>query len=390
MTPSALNPFGAPECCEAARRFPTCDLFCRVIDNFGDAGVCWRLARRLLALGVGSVRLVTDHPDVLALIAPEAGSIVRVAEWNAFEREAAAPGFDPAELVIESFGCRLPETYDEALAKKRAAAKAAGRTPPFYLNLDYLSAEDWVEESHDVVGLHPRLDLPKLWFFPGFTARTGGVVIEDGLMEAQARFLSSERDAFLSSLGADPARRTLFVFCYPVNRVETIAEGLRLAPAPWSVLIAPGAAGDRLEGLLSQADRSRILPVRTPFLPQTEFDRLLWASDAAVIRGEDSFVRAQLAATPLLWSTYPTEDGAHRVKLDAWLGRFAPSLPEGLREDYVRASDDWLEGALDAKAFANLLVRAPELARGFRAWREGLLANGDLGANILRRALKGL
>lgn len=390
MTPSALNPFGAPECCEAARRFPTCDLFCRVIDNFGDAGVCWRLARRLLALGVGSVRLVTDHPDVLALIAPEAGSIVRVAEWNAFEREAAAPGFDPAELVIESFGCRLPEAYDEALAKKRAAAKAAGRTPPFYLNLDYLSAEDWVEESHDVVGLHPRLDLPKLWFFPGFTARTGGVVIEDGLMEAQAHFLSSERDAFLSSLGADPARRTLFVFCYPVNRVETIAEGLRLAPAPWSVLIAPGAAGDRLEGLLSQADRSRILPVRTPFLPQTEFDRLLWASEAAVIRGEDSFVRAQLAATPLLWSTYPTEDGAHRVKLDAWLGRFAPSLPEGLREDYVRASDDWLEGALDAKAFANLLVRAPELARGFRAWREGLLANGDLGANILRRALKGL
>ena len=384
MTPSALNPFGAPECCEAARRFPTCDLFCRVIDNFGDAGVCWRLARRLLALGVGSVRLVTDHPDVLALIAPEAGSIVRVAEWNAFEREAAAPGFDPAELVIESFGCRLPEAYDEALAKKRAAAKAAGRTPPFYLNLDYLSAEDWVEESHDVVGLHPRLDLPKLWFFPGFTARTGGVVIEDGLMEAQAHFLSSERDAFLSSLGADPARRTLFVFCYPVNRVETIAEGLRLAPAPWSVLIAPGAAGDRLEGLLSQADRSRILPVRTPFLPQTEFDRLLWASDAAVIRGEDSFVRAQLAATPLLWSTYPTEDGAHRVKLDAWLGRFAPSLPEGLREDYVRASDDWLKGALDAKAFA------PELARGFRAWREGLLANGDLGANILRRALKGL
>ena len=390
MTPSALNPFGAPECCEAARRFPTCDLFCRVIDNFGDAGVCWRLARRLLALGVGSVRLVTDHPDVLALIAPEAGSIVRVAEWNAFEREAAAPGFDPAELVIESFGCRLPEADDEALAKKRAAARAAGRTPPFYLNLDYLSAEDWVEESHDVVGLHPRLDLPKLWFFPGFTARTGGVVIEDGLMEAQAHFLSSERDAFLSSLGADPARRTLFVFCYPVNRVETIAEGLRLAPAPWSVLIAPGAAGDRLEGLLSQADRSRILPVRTPFLPQTEFDRLLWASEAAVIRGEDSFVRAQLAATPLLWSTYPTEDGAHRVKLDAWLGRFAPSLPEGLREDYVRASDDWLEGALDAKAFANLLVRAPELARGFRAWREGLLANGDLGANILRRALKGL
>ena len=24
------------------------DLFCRVIDNWGDAGVCWRLARQLV------------------------------------------------------------------------------------------------------------------------------------------------------------------------------------------------------------------------------------------------------------------------------------------------------------------------------------------------------
>ncbi|HET9045379.1 MAG TPA: elongation factor P maturation arginine rhamnosyltransferase EarP, partial [Casimicrobiaceae bacterium] len=30
----------------AAQRW---DVFCKVVDNFGDAGVCWRLARQLVA-----------------------------------------------------------------------------------------------------------------------------------------------------------------------------------------------------------------------------------------------------------------------------------------------------------------------------------------------------
>ena len=38
----------------------TWDIFCSVVDNFGDIGVCWRLARRLSA-GLGQqVRLWVD------------------------------------------------------------------------------------------------------------------------------------------------------------------------------------------------------------------------------------------------------------------------------------------------------------------------------------------
>ena len=371
--------------------FPSADIFCRVIDNFGDAGVCWRLARRFLALGVKRVRFITDHPEVLALLAPDAKNQVRVVSWDDFARDAASSGFEPAELVVETFGCRLPESYERALAQKRACAIAEKKRPPFYFNLDYLSAEDWVEESHNITGLHPMLDLPKLWFFPGFTDRTGGVLIEDGLEEERRAFLLRKKD-FLAALGADPKRPSLFIFCYPVNAVETLAKGLLLAESPWNALIAPGAAGDAIESLLKTLDPrgERIKSVRTPFLPQTQFDRLLWASDAAVIRGEDSFVRAQLAAVPFLWSTYPTEDHAHRVKLDAWLGRFTPELPEPLAQRYRKTSVEWLEGELSPEGFSNFLAYSQTLLPALEAWKRKLLSRGDLARRMLERALHGL
>ena len=46
------------------------DLFCRVIDNHGDLGVCWRLARDLVARGERA-RLWVDDASALAWMAPE-------------------------------------------------------------------------------------------------------------------------------------------------------------------------------------------------------------------------------------------------------------------------------------------------------------------------------
>lgn len=378
----------------AADLFPTCDIFCRVIDNFGDAGVCWRLARRLLALGVGAVRFITDNPKVLTLLAPEAKAMMTVCAWDDFEKSALEATFVPAELVLETFGCRLPESYEQALAKKRAEALTQKRRPPFYFNLDYLSAEDWVEDSHNIVGLHPTLDLPKVWFFPGFTAKTGGVIIEEGYLDAQATFLTSARKAYLEALGADPARKTLFVFCYPVNALEKLVEGIVRSGNSWNVLLAPGAAGDTIEAALKakvasdSALAEKLLLIRTPFVPQTAFDQLLWSCDVAVIRGEDSFVRAQLAALPLLWSTYPTEDHAHRIKLDAWLARFTPTCG-ALGAQYTTWSDGWLEGTITPEEMAEFLDRAVELKPSFAAWRQALFAHGDLATAMLNRAALG-
>ena len=371
-------------------RFPSADIFCRVIDNFGDAGVCWRLACRLKSLGI-AVRFITDRPDVLQLIAPRAAEEAQIAAWDDFAKAAAQPAFQPSELIIETFGCRLPEAYDEAAAKLRAQRLAARQTPPFYFNLDYLSAEDWVEGSHNMVGLHPRLDLPKLWFFPGVTDRTGGVLIEDDYEKRQQAFALQKKD-FLLELGADPQRTTVFIFTYPVNDLQTAAAALRQAAAnrPLNALLAPGEAGDILEKLLSGAG-SELRTVRTPFVAQKDFDKLLWASDTAIIRGEDSFIRAQLAGLPMLWSTYPTEDHAHRVKLDAWLTRFVPKLaPWGLSASYTKLAQDWLEGSAASEDICRFLLEARRYAPGFDVWRTELLERGDLAQHMLERAELGM
>ena len=177
-----------------------------------------------------------------------------------------------------------------------------------------------------------------------------------------------------------------------MNDLQTAAAALRQAAAnrPMNALLAPGEAGDMLEKLLSHAG-SELRTVRTPFVAQKDFDKLLWASDAAIIRGEDSFIRAQLAGLPMLWSTYPTEDHAHRVKLDAWLARFAPKLaPWGLSASYTKLAQDWLEGSAASGDICRFLLEARRYAPGFDVWRRELFERGDLARHMLERAELGM
>ena len=49
---------------------PAIDLFCRVVDNYGDIGVCWRLARQLDTEHDCKVRLIVDDLAAFRFIAP--------------------------------------------------------------------------------------------------------------------------------------------------------------------------------------------------------------------------------------------------------------------------------------------------------------------------------
>lgn len=421
---AVASPFNSPSSVTRSRPPKTAEIWCRVIDNFGDAGVTWRLARRLRDLGL-AVRLVVDRPDVLAKLVPEldsdqAESVVRgiaVARWD--DRAACAAEVlkelesrsgdaskeegklcapegafarSASDLTIEAFGCRLPEAVEALLARSREARVARGLPADgsgfLYMNLDYLSAEDWVEACHDVWGLHPNLPLRKLWYFPGFTARTGGLLIEEDLREETENF-ASRRDDLLRALGAKPERPALFLFAYPVNALARLADGIAAAAEtePLTVLAAPGAAGDEIERLLQ--GRAGVDVCRTPFVPQEAFDDLLRASDAVVIRGEDSFVRAQLAGKSLLWATYPTEDNAHLIKMDAWLARVVPVLAETDPESariLETANREWLSGELETETFAAWWRSRGAIERGMARWRDRLFAHGDLARRIVERA----
>ena len=188
-----------------------------------------------------------------------------------------------------------------------------------------------MEECHGLPSPHPRLPVTKTFLFPGFTRRTGGVMIENGLLDARDRFSATDRHSLLEALGArEPeSPRLISSFSrYPTAPIAQLAEALASDPRPVQVIAAPGRAGEMLGEALSRLNPPQVTFSPVPAVPQESFDRVLWACDALIIRGEDSFVRAQLAGKPFLWTIYPQEEDTHIVKLNAFLDRMAVEYGE--------------------------------------------------------------
>jgi uncharacterized repeat protein (TIGR03837 family) len=317
------------------------DLFCRVVDNHGDAGVCWRLAAQLGTRG-DCVRLVIDDASALAWMAPRGAPGVSLHAWT--DPRLAD---DLGDVVVEAFGCNPPPAFVEAMASQVRA--------PVWVNLEYLSAEAWVERAHTLPS--PQANgLTKWFFFPGFGPRTGGLLREDGLLEARAAFDGVARAGWLARLGVEPrpGERLVSLFSYPNPRMPELLAAL--AAAPTLLLLAPGAA--RVQAAHPPA------PVRThalPWLDQHGYDRLLWSCALNFVRGEDSLVRAIWAGAPFAWMAYPQHDGAHHAKVDALLARLAPPPEVAMFMRAWNGCGPWA-GLPDAAAAA-ALDPAPDAAQ---------------------------
>ena len=290
------------------------DVYCRVIDNLGDAGVCWRLAVNLAERGQ-RVRLFIDDPAPLAFMAPLHGRGTPGVEVCAWPRSGPGPGDDPepGDVVIEAFGCELPPATVAAMARRPAA--------PVWLNLEYLSGEAYVERSHGLPSPQPN-GLRKWFFYPGFTPRTGGLLRERDLDQRQRAF---DREAWLQAQGLtrQAGERVVTLFCYDNPALPALLHSL--AGQPTLLLLTPGAAQTQV----TRAPTG-VRVARLPWLTQTGFDELLWASDLNFVRGEDSLVRALWAGLPFVWQAYPQHDGAHAAKLQA-LAEQLHLLPEVAR-----------------------------------------------------------
>lgn len=342
---------------------PHWDLFCRVVDNFGDIGVCWRLAADLASRG-RPVRLWADDASALTWMAPGGAPGIDVRRWD--DSASAAPG----EVVVEAFGCDPPDAFVARMAQRA--------TPPVWLNLEYLSAEDWVERCHGLPSPQlagPGRGLVKHFFYPGFTPRTGGLLRERDLM---ARLGAFDRDAWLAARGMAPrpGEMLVSVFCYPRTPLPLLWRALEGRTA--LVLLTPGAA-QALAALHPPPPGVRTIAL--PWLTQRDFDHLLWSCDLNLVRGEDSAVRAMWAGAPFVWQLYPQHDGAHAAKLDAFLDAFLDLLlvdaaaPPALRA-WWRAWNALDDGAVPAASF-------DDWGASCRRWRDRLLAQPDLCAQLL-------
>jgi uncharacterized repeat protein (TIGR03837 family) len=285
------------------------DLFCRVIDNYGDVGVCWRLARALAGAGE-DVRLWIDNDRALRWMAP--GGMPGIT-CRPFADDAGA---EPGDVVIEAFGCDPPPLF---------VSRMVARQPrPVWINLEYLSAEPYVERSHGLRSPQfsgPGAGMDKWFFYPGFSEATGGLL--PGAVVPDGR-------AWLHSQGWAPraGERVVLLFCYANPALPLLLRDL--AQSPTLLLAAPGPAEDALRQLPAGALRGMALP----HLPQPVFDRLIACVDLAIVRGEDSFAQACRSGRPFIWQPYFQADGAHGPKLEAFLDLFEAAA---MQVDALRA-----------------------------------------------------
>lgn len=335
------------------------DIFCKVIDNYGDAAVCWRLARQLAAEHGWQPRLWIDRPQALADLLGRAGEAVdgRTLAGVAIHRWSADSGPpDPGDCVIEAFGCRMPAVTLAALARRAA--------PCVWLNLEYLSAERWATDCHLRDSPHPSLPLRCTFFIPGFDAAGGGLLREAGLFAARDAFRASTtaRQALWTALGGAPQPGSLSVslFCYPGDAARALLSHWALGGQAVTLYAHAGLA-DALA--LAEGTRGALTVRRHTFLEQDAYDRLLWATDLNFVRGEDSFLRAQWAARPFVWQAYPQEGGAQHAKLAAFLDRFLGGAEAPLGDTLRRWFAAWNGDAAAA------LPSAEEIAAWLPPWR---------------------
>ena len=368
------------------------DIFCRVVDNYGDAGVCWRLARELAIEHGDRVRLWIDdverlarlHPDIRNQSETQDVEGVCICRWR-----DPFPAATPAAIVVEAFGCGLPTGY--------ASAMAVAEPAPLWLVLEYLSAEPWVASHHGRPSPPPRLALDRYFFFPGFSEGTGGVLRERDLIARRDGFDRSARAALWRKLGHEaPANdaTVVSIFAYEHAPLRGLLACWEHGDTKTVAVVPVGRLVPIALDYFGMGDRPRervicrgSLELRiVPFMHQSGYDELLWACDFNFVRGEDSFVRAQWAVRPFVWQIYSQEHSAHVRKLEAFLDLYCVGMPSDTRKAVSDMMRTWngvaIAGVTAASAWHAFAAAAGALRQHGQAWAGRLSALGDLAGNL--------
>lgn len=326
------------------------DIFCQVIDNYGDVGVCWRLAQQLSKHA--KVRLIVDNLFAFQCIQPQVEpqkshqylNNVDIICWS------QTLHLEPANYVIETFACELPAHY-----KQRMPAHTN-----LWVNLDYLSAESWVADLHLQPSPQPN-GVAKYFFFPGFSADTGGLIRHPTSLSP----ITWEQYGLIKPQGP-----VAFVFSYPQAPLQLLIDALAKQSSPWTVLLA--ASTPEIE-----AKYSHLTIHRLPYLAQSEFDAFLNHADLNLVRGEDSFVGAIWAAKPFIWQPYPQKDHLHLDKLQAWLNHtpFSQQIKSLIL--------DWNRHTINEATLTNMLTCLAQWQQECLLYKEQIKKNTDLCTQLL-------
>jgi uncharacterized repeat protein (TIGR03837 family) len=376
------------------------DIFCKVIDNLGDIGVCWRLSANLAARGQ-CVRLWVDDGSALHWMAP--GALegqwpgIQVRPWEQALTIPLLQELPRADVWIEAFGCDLPQPFVAHYAQPVRHQAAATETQPttghpVWLNLEYLSAEPYVERCHGLpspVLQGPAKGWTKTFFYPGFTAKTGGLLREPAVAAPWHAATTDQRRQFFNRLGIHnwQGERMVSLFCYEPPLLKAMLDLLASAPDPTRLLVTAGRASQAVRALMGNQSVFGPLQISyLPAMPQTDFDTLLACCDLNFVRGEDSVLRALWTGQPFVWQIYPQQDLAHAAKLEAFMEQMQWS--EAVRNLH-RAWNDLPDASPTAISLLPLRAQTNEEWRAqVHAARQRLTQSEDLVSKLLQFVLK--
>jgi uncharacterized repeat protein (TIGR03837 family) len=360
------------------------DIFCKIVDNYGDIGVCWRLAKQLsqehgLTITLWVDDWVTAAKFIPALKSNANQSVVQegitIAKWHATADFSTA-----APVVIEAFACGLPSAYMQAMETVQSK----------WVNLEYLSAESWVEAFHANVSPQQGIKLTRHFYFPGFTEKTGGLI----------------RESFLNNIAIEPVKIVandtpehalkISLFCYPHAPVEALFNTLATGPQnvicyvangiqlPSQFDLLPLQTVDFLVPHLAQTKVHGNLTVqRLPFLSQAEYDALLQHCDLNFVRGEDSWLRAIWAEKPFIWQPYQQEAQAHTPKLEAFLAMFYKNADLSCLQAVQTMHHAWSKSVLDASIWQTYFSQLSRIKHETHLRVQSLKQQQDLGAKLV-------
>ena len=295
----------------------TIDIFCEVIDNYGDVGVAYRLAREFKRIYPNKqLRFIISKTEELDLI-KKAEDITIIAYKNIDKIET------PADLVIETFACNIPETY----------MNKALKTSKLIINLEYFSSENWVDDFHLQESFLGG-NLKKYFFIPGLSEKSGGIILDKEFLDRKNK-VQENREYYLKQFNIDEKYDLIIsVFSYEKNFDNFLKTLQKLDKKVLLLLLSEKTQKNFIKYFDNNDYYDKIKAVKLPFFTYDKYEELLALCDINLVRGEDSFVRALLLAKPFLWHIYPQDENAHIIKLESFLEKYCPNNKE-LKETFI-------------------------------------------------------
>ena len=293
------------------------DIFCQVIDNYGDVGVAYRLAREFKRVYPNKkLRFVINKTEELNLIRKsEDIEIILYKDISKIENSA--------DLIIESFGCEIPKKYMHKALKNSK----------LIINLEYFSAEKWVDDFHLQESFLGG-NLKKYFFIPGLSEKSGGILLDNEFLERKKK-VEANKEYYLEKFGIKEKYDLIgSVFSYEKNFGSLIEELKKLGKKIILLMLSEKTQKNFIKYFDNGNNYDKIKFVKLPFFSYDKYEELLALCDFNLVRGEDSFVRALLLGKPFLWHIYPQDENTHIKKLESFLEKYCPNNKE-LKQTFI-------------------------------------------------------